>query len=68
MSDATLCYLSATELAARIRQRDLSPVAVTRAFLDRIAAIDGDLGAYCTVTALLHPSLVPHRARISPQE
>ena len=51
MSDATLCYLSATELAERIRRRELSPVAVVRAFLDRIAAIDGELGAYCTVTA-----------------
>ena len=51
MSDAELYYLPATELAALIRQRKLSPVEVTRAFLDRIAAVDGDLGAYCTVTA-----------------
>ena len=43
--------LSATELAERIRRRELSPVAVVRAFLDRIAAVDGELGAYCTVTA-----------------
>ena len=44
MSDATLCYLSATELAERIRRRELSPVAVVRAFLDRIAAVDGESG------------------------
>ncbi len=67
MSDATLCYLSATELAERIRRRDLSPVVVTRAFWGCIAAIDGDLGAYCAVPALLHPSLGPLRARISPR-
>ena len=51
MADATLCYMPATELAERIRRRELSPVAVVRAFLERIAAVDGDLGAYCTVTA-----------------
>ena len=51
MSDATLFYMPATELAERVRRRELSPVAVVRAFLDRIAAVDGDLGAYCTVTA-----------------
>lgn len=51
MSDATLFYMPATELAERIRRRELSPVAVVRAFLERIAAVDGELGAYCTVTA-----------------
>jgi len=51
MSDANICYLSAVELARLIRERELSSVTVTQAFLDRITAIDDGLGAYCTVTA-----------------
>ena len=42
MSAATnLHYLELTELAAHIRTREVSPVAVTRAQLDRIASLDG---------------------------
>jgi amidase len=43
--------LELTELAARIRTRELSPVTVTRALLDRIAAHDGALGSYALVMA-----------------
>jgi amidase len=43
--------LSTTELAARIRDRELSPVEVTRAFLERIARIDPHIGSFWTVTA-----------------
>jgi amidase len=39
------------ELAARIRAGDVSPVAVTRAQLDRIAALDGKLASYALVMA-----------------
>ena len=52
--DATatdLHYLELTELAARIEAREVSPVAVTRAQLDRIAALDGALGSYAQVMA-----------------
>jgi amidase len=50
--DATdLHYLELTALAARIRTREVSPVAVTRAQLDRIASLDGWLGSYAFVTA-----------------
>src|SRR5260370_20901146 len=50
--DATdLHYLELTELAVRIRAREVSPVAVTRAQLDRIASLDGSLGSYALVTA-----------------
>lgn len=35
-----LCYLPATELAAMIRDRDVSPVEVLLAVLDRIASLD----------------------------
>jgi amidase len=46
-----LHYLDLTELAVRIRACELSPVAVTRAQLDRIASLDGELGSYALVMA-----------------
>lgn len=49
--DAALHYLELVELAARIRTRQISPVAATRALLDRIAALDGRLRSYALVTA-----------------
>ena len=50
MSDE-LCFLSVADAARRLRDRSLSPVELTEAYLDRIAAIDGQLNAYITVTA-----------------
>jgi Asp-tRNA(Asn)/Glu-tRNA(Gln) amidotransferase A subunit family amidase len=44
-----LCFVSATELASRIRRRDLSPVEVVDAFLERIEERNGEIGAYVTV-------------------
>ena len=44
-----VCFLSATELAARIRRRDLSPVEVVEAFLNRIETHNGAINAYVTV-------------------
>src|ERR1700754_849638 len=46
-----LHYLELTELAARIKAREVSPVAATRAQLDRIATLDGALGSYALVMA-----------------
>ncbi|MGJ7525029.1 amidase [Variovorax sp. GB1P17] len=46
-----LHYLEITELAERIRTRQTSPVAATRAQLDRIAALDGTLRSYALVMA-----------------
>jgi aspartyl-tRNA(Asn)/glutamyl-tRNA(Gln) amidotransferase subunit A len=46
---AEICYLSATELVARYRARELSPVEVTRAVLARIAALNPKVNAYCLV-------------------
>jgi aspartyl-tRNA(Asn)/glutamyl-tRNA(Gln) amidotransferase subunit A len=46
-----LHYLTIAEAASLIERRQLSPVALTRAFLDRIAAIDPQLNAYLLVTA-----------------
>ena len=44
-----LCFTPASDLAARIRRRDLSPVEVVEAFLDRIKARNDWTNAYVTV-------------------
>ena len=46
-----LHYLQLTELSELLRSRAVSPVEVTRAQLDRIAALDGKLASYVTVMA-----------------
>ncbi len=46
-----LCALTIAETAALIEQRELSPVAVVEASLQRIEAIGSDLNAFITVTA-----------------
>ncbi len=46
-----LHHLTIAEAARRIATRDLSPVELTRAVLDRIHATDGVLHAYIAVTA-----------------
>jgi amidase len=46
-----LHYLELTELAACIKARKISPLDVARAQLDRIAALDGELGSYVHVMA-----------------
>lgn len=47
--NSDLHYLELTELAKHIRTRDVSPVAVTEALLDRIAAVDSTLSSYALV-------------------
>lgn len=44
-----ICYLDATELAARVRTGALSPVEITRAYLDRIEALNARLNAFVTL-------------------
>jgi len=46
-----LRYLSITEVAAGIRQKDFSSVELTKACLERINAIDAKLYSFITVTA-----------------
>jgi len=46
-----LAYLSATQLAARVRARELSPVDLVEHYLARIERFDRRLGAFVTVTA-----------------
>lgn len=46
-----ICFMPAGELARRIREGELSCVETVDAYLSRIAAIDGQLHSYITVTA-----------------
>ena len=49
MSNTELHYKPITELAAMLRAGELSPVELTSAYLDRISALNDELGAYITV-------------------
>lgn len=51
MEPRELCYLSATQLAAAIRTKELSAVEACDAILYRIRQLNPALNAYCTVTA-----------------
>lgn len=51
MSAGEICFLPAQELARRIARRELSPVELTRAYLERIERLDSSLRAYITVAA-----------------
>ena len=44
-----LCFMSATQLIRKYRNKKLSPVEVARAVLDRIAKFDGKLNAFCHI-------------------
>ena len=60
MADAPLHYQTITEVAERIRSREISSVELTRVMLDRIAALDGDLKSYATV--MDEPAMAAARA------
>src|SRR5690606_21624841 len=45
-----LYELTAAQLAERLRNRDLSAVDLTQAVLDRIEAVEAEIGSYVTVT------------------
>jgi aspartyl-tRNA(Asn)/glutamyl-tRNA(Gln) amidotransferase subunit A len=51
MTSADLCFTPATELARLIRERQLSPVELTRAVLERIERVNPRINAFCTLTA-----------------
>ncbi len=51
MTAADLGYTPATDLAALIRAKKLSPVELTRAVLERVERLDSKLNAFCTLTA-----------------
>jgi amidase len=60
MADIPLHYQTITEVAGRLASREISPVELTQAMLDRIAALDGELKSYATVMA--EQALVAARA------
>ena len=51
MQHSEICYLSAVELVAAYRTKELSPVEVTTAVLERIERLNPDLNAFCTLMA-----------------
>jgi hypothetical protein len=51
MMTSDLCNLSLREVAQRLRAKDVSPIEVTQACLDRINATDNKLKAFVVVTA-----------------
>lgn len=64
MALETLPFATLTELGDAYRARTLSPVEVTQAMLDRIAALDPTLHSYLTVT----PEIALAQARQAEQE
>jgi aspartyl-tRNA(Asn)/glutamyl-tRNA(Gln) amidotransferase subunit A len=50
-ADAEIVFKSGQELAALIKSREVSPVDLVRAYLDRIEALNPGLNAFITVTA-----------------
>ncbi|MGE0823050.1 MAG: amidase [Candidatus Binatia bacterium] len=61
---AELCTLTLSEVAALIETKEVSPVAVTEAMLDRIATYEGKLYSYVTITA----EIALRQARAAEQE
>src|SRR5207249_5777758 len=51
MNATDLCFTPATELVTMIRAKQLSPVELTRAVLERIERVNPTLNALCTLTA-----------------
>src|SRR6266511_442305 len=51
MPDIDLCYMPATDLAAAIRAKKVSPVEVVNAVLAQIERLNPQLNAFCLVTA-----------------
>jgi aspartyl-tRNA(Asn)/glutamyl-tRNA(Gln) amidotransferase subunit A len=50
MDQSEICYLTIAQAAAGLRRKDFSSVDLTHACLQRIAAIDGKLNSYITLT------------------
>jgi len=51
MNETEICYLSAVEMAKAIRAKELSPVEIMGAVLNRIERINPKINAYCTIVA-----------------
>lgn len=61
---AALCTKTLTEVAVLIQKKEVSPVELTQAMLERISTLDGKLHSYITVTA----DLALQQARTAEQE
>ena len=70
MTASDPCFLSIAEAASLIAAKRLSPVELTRAYLDRIEALNGNLHAYVRVlnnealTAALQVALGLRRSQV----
>jgi Asp-tRNA(Asn)/Glu-tRNA(Gln) amidotransferase A subunit family amidase len=64
VTDSELTDLTLRAQAKLIRERELSPVELTNAYLDRIEALNPTLNAYITVTA----ETAQHQARMAADE
>jgi aspartyl-tRNA(Asn)/glutamyl-tRNA(Gln) amidotransferase subunit A len=64
MDPSEICYLTIAEAGAALRRKELSPVELTDALLDRIEAVDGKLHCFITLTA----DLARQQARRAEQE
>lgn len=64
VTQSDLCQLSIAELAPLIRQRTLSPVELADAILARVAALNDQLIAFCTID----PDMVRAQARRAEQQ
>jgi len=51
MANSELCFKSGQELAEMIKSRQVSPVEVTKAYLERIEALNPKVNAFITVTS-----------------
>ena len=51
MKPEDLCYLPATQMAQAIRRKQLSPVEIVQALLERIEALNPRVNCYCLVLA-----------------
>ena len=51
MSDQELIFMSAADLATKMKEKQISPVEAVKAYLDRITEVDGKINAYITVLA-----------------
>ncbi len=51
MEPNEICYLTIAETAAALRRKEISPIEITDALLNRIKVIDGKLHSFITLTA-----------------
>ena len=64
MANTELCFLSIAQMAEQLQKKTVSPVELTQAYFDRIAAVDRQLNSYLTVTA----DRALHEARLAEAE